>query len=524
MAALAAVAASSSSLVADDPVRAGDRELKAGVERARASVCRVECLDRTGASTPSVLSAVAIDDEGYLVTVGLRTPGDRRLCVRDHLGKKHEAHWIASDPVSGLTLLKVEPGVFRSPQISASLPEVGSTVMVIGNPFGLSHSVSVGNVSGLDRSVSLSSGVGRGLIQFTAPVFPGDSGGLLADRDGRMLGVVSTALGEPAVEGGGERRVQGISFAIPADELRLVARRLRDGEKAERGYLGITVEDAEPAGARITSVSPASPAETAGLKVGDVIESIDGAPVNGFEDLATRIERLRPGTSVKLSVKRGDEQIALDVALGERKPTASPNRRSTVPNWSDRFPRLDPNSLRELRDIEAWTRNWPVPGPEGVLLGVQTQPVTESLAKTLEFESTDGALVNSVVPGSPADRAGLRTSDLIVEIDEEPVKSPLELHERIQKAGPGAKIRVGVVRDGERKTLEATLAPQPLTFGPGDVPMWPRAPRVGVSPDQTATRIEAIEERVRVLEKRIEELERRLQGRGENPAPTGDKR
>jgi serine protease Do len=476
-------------------------------------------------TTPSVLSAVAIDDEGYLVTVGLRLLGDRQLCVRNHSGKKFEARWIASDHVSGLTLLKVEPGVVRVPKMSQKVPEVGATVMVVGNPFGLSHSVSIGNVSGLDRSVNLSGGVGRGLIQFTAPVFPGDSGGLLADRNGHMLGVVSTALGEPTVEGVGEHRIQGISFAIPADELRLVAQRLRDGGAIERGYLGITVEDAEPAGARVTSVSQGSPAQSAGLQVGDVVVAIDDAEIKGLDDLATRIERLRPGTRVKLNVKREAEQMVLEVVLGERKPNTTPGRRSAVPNWPDRFPRFVPNSLRELRDIESWPRNWPgLSGPDGALLGVQTQPVTESLAKSLGLTSTDGALVNSVVPESPADRAGLRTSDLIVEIDGEPVNSPLDLHERIQMAGPGAKVKLAIIRDGKKQTLDATLAQQPMTSGPRDVLVWPRGPRSIMVPDQAATRTEALEERVKVLEKRIEELERRLQGRGEGSAPTGDKR
>lgn len=506
---LVALVVTSSWLVADEPVPPAEQDLKAGVERARAAVFKVECLDRTAFNTPLVLSAVAIDDEGHLVTIGLRAPGDRRLCVKDHSGKRHDARWVASDDVSGLTLLKVEPGVVHVPQISKKLPEIGSTVMVVGNPFGLSHSVSIGNVSGLDRSVSLSGGVGRGLIQFTAPVFPGDSGGLLADRNGRMLGVVSTALGEPAVEGGSEHRIQGISFAIPAEELRRVAQRLRDGEKTERGYLGITVEDADPAGARITSVSDGSPAQAAGLLVGDIIETVDGIEVKGFDDLATRIDRLRPGTRVKLNVKREAVEMDFDVLLGDRKPNTTPGRRSAAPTWSDRLSRLDPNSAREFRDIELWSRNWAgLSGPDGALLGVQTQPVTESLARSLGLTSIDGALVNSVVPGSPADRARLRTSDLIVEMDGESVKSPLELHERIQKAGPGAKVTLEIVRDGKKVTLDALLAQQPMTSGPGDLGFWPRGPRPILVPEQSVRRIEALEERVKVLEKRIEELEK----------------
>src|SRR5207247_3354930 len=159
--------------------------------------------------------------------------------------------------------------------------------------------------------------------------------------------------------------------------------------------------------------------------------------VGGFEDLATRIERLRPGTRVKLNIKRDTEELVFEVVLGDRRPNATPGRRPVAPSWPDRPSRFDPNSLREQRDIERLSRNWPgTTRTDGALLGVQTQPVTDSLAKSLELNSTDGALVNSVVPASPADRAGLRTSDLIVEIDGESVKSPLQLDERTQKAAP----------------------------------------------------------------------------------------
>jgi S1-C subfamily serine protease len=285
------------------------------------------------------------------------------------------------------------------------------------------------------------------------------------------------------------------------------------GESKQRGYLGITVEDADPSGARITSASDGSPAAAAGLKVGDLIESVDDTPIKGFEDLAARIGRVRSGTIVELTVVRDGEALTIDVVLGERKPPSVPGRRFAVPS-----------TLRDLRDIEAWTRTRPQFGSDGALLGVQTQPVTESLAKTLELTTTDGALVNSVVRGSPADRAGLRTSDLIVEINGEPVKSPLELHEQIQKAGPGAKITVGVIRDGKKETLDATLAQQPLRLGPGEAPIWSRMPPTILGPDQAAGWIEALEERVRVLEQRIEALERRLRERGEKPAPADDKR
>ncbi|MBI3464223.1 MAG: trypsin-like peptidase domain-containing protein, partial [Planctomycetes bacterium] len=175
------------------PSSANDQGLKASAARARSGVLKVECLGQNGANSSAILSAVAIDDDGDLLTVGLGAPGDRRLCVWDCDGKRHDAQWVGADEESGLTLLKVKPGTVTAMPVADSKPEVGSMVIVVGNPLGLSHSVSFGNISGLDRTVNFSGSTGRRLIQFTAPIHPGDSGGLLADSQGRMVGIIRTA-------------------------------------------------------------------------------------------------------------------------------------------------------------------------------------------------------------------------------------------------------------------------------------------------------------------------------------------
>jgi predicted metalloprotease with PDZ domain len=261
--------------------------------------------------------------------------------------------------------------------------------------------------------------------------------------------------------------------------------------------------------------------------VGDVLLAVDREEIKDFDSIATRIERLQPGATIKLRVTRDAKELEFDVTLGDRsKQAASPSRRlgeSYRPDriWRERsdFP------LRDIQSIESWVRANQGPfAPDRALLGVQTQPVTEPLAKSLGLSSTDGALVNSVIPDSPADRAGIRSSDVVLGVDGEPVKSPVQLHERIQSAGPSAKVRLEIVRDGRKETVEATLAQRPLIIGPSSLDFSPRSPRVFMFPDQWAERMAALEERVKNMEKRIEELESRLQGRGADSAPPGDKR
>jgi serine protease Do len=479
-------------------------------------VLKVECIEQAGAGAPTVLSAVALDDDGYIVTVGLRSPLNRTFVVKDCAGKKHEARWVAGDEPTGLALLKLEPGVAHPPPMTTSLPAVGSAVIVVGNPFGLSHSVSVGVVSGLDRTISFSGGVSRGMIQFTAPVFPGDGGGLLADHDGRMLGLVSTALKDPATDEASDHRISGIAFAIPAPELHRIVQRLRDGQKVERGYLGLTAEDVEGVGVRVIHVVKDSPAQKARIREGDLLEALDDRAVIDFDDLAGRIERLRPGMEVTLHVKRADEELDVQATLGDRPGLSGSSRRVVLPPWPDRTdPKLAPSSPRW--DFDHLRRIGPSIDVDGAMLGVHTQAVTESLAKSLGLPSREGALVNSVMPGSPADRAGLRASDVIISLNDEAVRSPLQLHERIRKLEPQSKVRVQFVRDGKAEAVEVTLGQAAPGIATDEAVRWP-----GTAPwpaESLRMRLEALEEHVKVLETRLNELQRRLDGKAPAPAP-----
>jgi S1-C subfamily serine protease len=340
-------------------------------------------------------------------------------------------------------------------------------------------------------------------------VYPGDSGGLLADRRGRMLGIVRTSLGEPATEDAADRRVSGIGLAIPAVEARRVAQQLRDGTRVERGYLGVTGEDADSGGMRITSVAEGSPARSAGILVNDVIVAIDESPIRGFDDLASRMERLRPGTELTLHLQRDGKDLTVPVTLGERTETASPGSPQAWP-WRWREPRWGPRDPSDV--IRPFRRYWPALEPEGFLLGVETQPISQALAKSLNLPSTDGALVSDVVPGSPADKTGLRPSDVIASFNGQPVKSPADLHDRVQEAGPGAKVSFDVVREGRTERLEVTLSAGPTGFE-----LWPDA---GIRAYlERPSRLESLEQRLKELERRVEELEKRLH---EKPKPAAD--
>jgi serine protease Do len=478
-----------------------DQPNKSVVQRARFCVLKIECIDRSGESLPTVLSGVALDADGYVATIGLRATNNRTICVKDCGGKKHEAQWVATDESTGVTLLKCEPGIAQPPSMSASLPEVGSVVFVVGNPFGLSHSVSVGIVSGLDRTVSFSGGVGRGLIQFTAPVFPGDGGGLLADRDGRMVGIVSTALHEPNADDSEDRRIGGIGFALPAPELRRIAQRLRDGQRVDRGYLGLTAEDVDGGGIRVIRVFTGSPARKAGLAEGDLIEAMDDKPVQDFDDLARRVEVLRPGTEVTLHGNRSGERFEIHATLGERQPAQS---RAPLPAWPERRI-LNP---RGRLDVELFRKIGPRLDVDAARLGLHTQALTEPLAKKLGLSNGEGVVVSGVLQGSPAERAGIRVSDVIVSVNDAPVRSRAELLEAIRSLESAVPLQLEIVRDGNAQQIVLQPAQEEAVRTPLSEAI--QIPGLGSRfSNSERDRIDHLEERVKALEALVRQLQQR---------------
>ena len=466
-----------------------EEPLKLAIDQARGCLLKVECHDPRGVEGPIVLSAVVLDEEGYAVTVGLRSQSDRRILVRDVTGARHQAQWVATDDQTGVTLIKVDRNVARPVQMAVELPEPGSSVLVVGNPFGLSHSISLGIVSGLNRSVNLRGGIGRGLIQISAPIFPGDGGGLLADTRARMLGIVCTSLS------GYEDRepvAGGIGFAIPASEVRRITSHLRAGQKVPRGYLGLTAENLVSGGVRVRSVAAESPAAKAGLAEGDVIKSINGEPVDDFDELAGRVEKSTPGISIQLVTIRDDREQAIEATVADRSTSLSSAQHSLVPG------RL---AVESNRDRQTPSLAGIFAAAERTLLGVHTQPVSESLAKTLELKSRSGVLVSGVVPGSPAQKVKLHTSDVIVDVNGEPMESPAQFRDRIRLAGPKAKILLGITREGQRELVEVTLS----DVGAGGLDgLEARAPGPFPWSSELQQRVLQLEQRVRELELLLE--------------------
>jgi S1-C subfamily serine protease len=281
----------------------------------------------------------------------------------------------------------------------------------------------------------------------------------------------------------------------------------------EPGYLGLKVDDRQDLGrgVRITAVTPGAPASQAGLLVGDLVTGVDGRPVRLMGDLSQALESKRAGDKVAVSVDRQNQQRQFEVTLGLKPESRLIDRTAAelpAPSAAGQGPTLN------------------LPPPPRPRLGVQTIPVTLDTQRQNNLTSLQGAVVQSVTAGSPAERAGIRAGTVITAVDRQPIDTPEALAAAIARAGDQVELTVielGVPKH-QRVALVAPLpgAGEPkleLRGRPIDAPAEPtrtEAPALARANDDSS-HVEQLEARIRELESRIEKLEAALGDKLEAP-------
>lgn len=266
------------------------------------------------------------DDDGHVVTNYHVVEGARRIQARLDNGEAIEATYVGGTPDYDLAVIRLRrPPVDIHPipvGTSANL-QVGQSVLAIGNPFGLSRTLTTGVISALDRRLPTATGREvSGVIQTDAAINPGNSGGPLIDSGGRLIGV-NTAI----ISGSGSSA--GISFAVPVDVVNKVVPQLIAKGKFPRPGIGIVVLDDQAAaslgvvGVAIDRVVPGSPADQAGLegidyrrrRLGDIIVAVEEQPVAHTDDFVRILQKLEIGKSVRLEVRRGESIREVEVGI-----------------------------------------------------------------------------------------------------------------------------------------------------------------------------------------------------------------
>ena len=267
-------------------------------------------------------SGVIIDaDKGYVVTNNHVVDNASEITVTLTDGRELKAKKLGADAQSDIALLKIEPEkLVALPLADSDKVRVGDFVVAIGNPFGLSQTVTSGIVSALGRS-GLNIGGLENFIQTDAAINRGNSGGALISLRGELVGI-NTAIFGP--NGGNV----GIGFAIPSNMMKSLVDQIIEYGEVRRGLLGILGQDVDSGlaeamnlnvskGAFVSEVSPDSAAEKGGIQAGDIITDMNGVAVTSFQELRAKVGSKGAGSKIKLGLLRKGKKISVDVVLGD---------------------------------------------------------------------------------------------------------------------------------------------------------------------------------------------------------------
>uniref|UniRef100_A0A7V6CD15 DegQ family serine endoprotease n=1 Tax=Thermodesulfobacterium geofontis TaxID=1295609 RepID=A0A7V6CD15_9BACT len=364
-------------------------------------------------------SGFIISSDGYVVTNNHVIQGAQKITIKLVDGRSFESKIIGTDPFSDIALLKIEASNLPTLILGDSDSiKVGEWVIAIGNPFGLSHTVTVGVVSAKGRS-----GIGisdvEDFIQTDAAINPGNSGGPLLNLKGEVVGM-NTAI---FTRSGG---YMGIGFAIPSNIVKTVVEQLKTKGKVERGYLGVGIQDLTQAlakelglktteGALITEVKSGSPAEKAGLKERDVVISYNGKSVKNASELKNYVLLTKPGTEVELRIIRNGKEIPIKVKIEAQKEGLI-------------------ISKAEMGNIEEFLES----------LGLIVEDITPETAKKLKLPSIQGVIITDVIPETPADYAGLTPGLIIDEVNRKKVKNLNEFFQALKPSLETKKVLLGI--------------------------------------------------------------------------------
>jgi putative serine protease PepD len=255
-------------------------------------------------------SGFVIDDRGYVVTNDHIVAGGSEVSVGFSRDDEQDAKVVGRDPSTDLALLRVDDDKAAElkplPLGDSDEVRIGDPAIAIGNPFGLERTLTAGVVSATDRHINAPDGFSiDDAVQTDAPINSGNSGGPLLNADGEVIGVNSQSRGE------------GLGFAVPVDIVKDVIPKLRRDGEVRRAYLGVSTTDARR-GALVEEITDAGPADSAGVRRGDVIAELGGRPIRSPGDAARTVGRQQPGNGVEIVVVRGERRITLRAELAER--------------------------------------------------------------------------------------------------------------------------------------------------------------------------------------------------------------
>ncbi|MBN1550425.1 trypsin-like peptidase domain-containing protein [bacterium] len=366
----------------------------------------------------SLGSGVVIREDGIILTNEHIILPASKITVTLSNGKEYEADLMGASRRFDLALLKIhsdEPLPYLVPAESSDLM-IGETVIAIGNPFGLSSTVTTGVISALNRTITFKDAHSntthtyRDFIQTDASINPGNSGGPLLNINGELIGINTAIYAE----------AQGIGFAIPIEKANRIIDDLLEKGIVPRIWLGVHVQDLTPLlsrhfnfgdlqGVLISEVLDGSPGSHSGLAAGNIITAINGESIRSSEEFKERLKEFTPGDTITFNIWTKEKNKTVSLVAIE----------------------LPMNQAEEIARE---------------LLGLTAQDVTDQIVRTRRLFISKGAIVTHVESSSPASKVGIRPGDVIVKIDQDPIDNTDQFYKALQKSAHQDAITAVIVR------------------------------------------------------------------------------
>ena len=377
-------------------------------------------------------SGIIVSADGYILTNNHMVGDEEKVDVTLTDGREFTAKIVGTDPDSDIAVIKIDANNLPFLEMGDSDKiEVGEWVLAIGNPFGLSHTVTAGIISAKGRS-GLGISAYEDFIQTDAAINPGNSGGPLVDLDGKVIGI-NTAIISPGANMGISI---GIGLAIPINIAKNTYEQIISKGSVTRGYLGVAIRDLTPKSAReydvnttkgvlVPAVETNSAAAKGGIQPGDIIVELNGKPVDKAIDLQNKIAMMEPGAKVEVVVLRDGKSKTLKVTLGKR---------------------------LSKEELEAQTG-----APTIEKLGITVSNLTDDLAKKYGYEDLKGVVVTGVQEDSLAAMAGIQQGSLIQQVNRKPVENTKQFNTEVQKALKEGRIMLMIRYENSNMSVVLTI-------------------------------------------------------------------
>jgi serine protease Do len=361
-------------------------------------------------------SGVIVDGKGYILTNYHVVAGAEKISVHLFDGRELKGTVRGTDSRTDLAVVHVEATDLPVAMLGDSDKiQVGEWAIAIGSPFGLEETVTVGVISAKGRS-GLGTGNYEDFIQTDASINPGNSGGPLVNIDGEVIGINAMII-QPG---------QGIGFAIPINLAKTIMVELIKTGKVIRPWVGIGLQDITPdlmkffnlkekEGTLISQVYGGSPAEKAGLKVGDVVVEVDGVKITNSQDVVREVLKKQVGQKVNFVILREGKRTEISVTTAQM-----------------------PEKIEERGPVKR-AREW---------FGLRVSNVTPDIAKQLGLTKTEGVVIVGVEPNSVAQSAGLKAGDIILEVNRQKVFNENDYRSVMEKTQPDQGILFLIDREG----------------------------------------------------------------------------